>query len=62
MLPSLTFRIYLAKGAAQKCEWTQLKTTPAERFGTISAENLRRAHTLVESGGARGKIVLEGFA
>jgi hypothetical protein len=28
-----------------------LKTTPAERFGTISAENLRRAHALVESGG-----------
>ena len=33
----------------------------AENFGTINAANLRRAHAAVESGHARGKIVLEGF-
>lgn len=38
-----------------------LKTTLGEHFGTITAANLRRAHALVESGTARGKIVLEGF-
>ena len=38
-----------------------LKTTLGEHFGTINAANLRRAHTLLESGKARGKIVLEGF-
>lgn len=38
-----------------------LKTTLAEHFGQIDAANLRRAHTLIESGRARGKIVLEGF-
>jgi zinc-binding alcohol dehydrogenase family protein len=38
-----------------------LKTTVAERFGTINAANLRRAHQLLESGKARGKIVLSGF-
>jgi zinc-binding alcohol dehydrogenase family protein len=38
-----------------------LKTTFGEHFGTINAENLRRAHTLLESGKAKGKIVLEGF-
>jgi zinc-binding alcohol dehydrogenase family protein len=38
-----------------------LKTTLAEQFGTINAANLRRAHTLIESGRSRGKIVLEGF-
>lgn len=38
-----------------------LRTTVAERFGAITAENLRRAHALLESGRARGKIVLEGF-
>jgi zinc-binding alcohol dehydrogenase family protein len=38
-----------------------LKTTLGEHFGAISAANLRRAHALVESGKARGKIVLEGF-
>jgi zinc-binding alcohol dehydrogenase family protein len=38
-----------------------LRTTVGEHFGTINAENLRRAHALVESHRARGKIVLEGF-
>jgi len=32
-----------------------------EHFGVVNAENLRRAHALIESGHARGKIVLEGF-
>ncbi|WP_271409339.1 zinc-binding alcohol dehydrogenase family protein [Pseudomonas sp. Q1-7] len=39
-----------------------LKTTLGEHFGVISAANLRRAHALLESGKARGKVVLEGFA
>ncbi|AKV08518.1 NADPH:quinone reductase [Pseudomonas fluorescens NCIMB 11764] len=38
-----------------------LKTTVGEHFGAINAANMRRAHALVESGKARGKIVLEGF-
>ncbi|MBB1517633.1 zinc-binding alcohol dehydrogenase family protein [Aquipseudomonas guryensis] len=38
-----------------------LKTTLGEHFGSINAANLRRAHALLESGTARGKIVLEGF-
>ena len=38
-----------------------LKTTVGAHFGTINAENLRRAHALIERGAARGKIVLEGF-
>ncbi|WP_232627701.1 zinc-binding alcohol dehydrogenase family protein [Methylobacterium sp. Leaf118] len=40
----------------------QLKTTLAERFGPISAATLRRAHALIETGRAKGKIVLEGWA
>ncbi|WP_342154898.1 zinc-binding alcohol dehydrogenase family protein [Methylorubrum sp. SB2] len=39
-----------------------LTTTAAERFGTISAAHLRRAHALIESGRAKGKIVLEEWA
>lgn len=35
--------------------------TGNEHFGRINADNLRRAHALLESGQARGKIVLEGF-
>jgi zinc-binding alcohol dehydrogenase family protein len=38
-----------------------LRTTMAENFGPINAANLKRAHALLESGRARGKIVLEGF-
>lgn len=39
----------------------KIKTTFGENFGLINAENLRRAHTLIESGRAKGKIVLDGF-
>jgi zinc-binding alcohol dehydrogenase family protein len=38
-----------------------LRTTIGEHLGTINAENLRRAHALIESGQTRGKLVLEGF-
>jgi zinc-binding alcohol dehydrogenase family protein len=38
-----------------------LKTTVGERYGKINAANLMRAHALIESNRARGKIVLEGF-
>ena len=38
-----------------------LRTTLGEHFGSINAANLRRAHALLESGTAKGKIVLEGF-
>lgn len=39
----------------------RLRTTLGEHFGLINAENLQHAHALIESGRARGKIVLEGF-
>jgi len=38
-----------------------LRTTLGEHYGRIDAANLRRAHALVESHRARGKLVLEGF-
>ena len=37
-----------------------LQSTIAENFGPINAQSLRRAHALIESGRAKGKIVLEG--
>lgn len=39
-----------------------LRTTLGEHLGPISAATLKRAHRLVESGKARGKLVAEGFA
>jgi len=38
-----------------------VRTTLAEHFGPINAANLQRAHALIESGKARGKVVLEGW-
>lgn len=39
----------------------KIRSTATESFGTINADNLKRAHALIESGRAKGKIVLEGF-
>ena len=39
----------------------KVKSTLGEHFGTINAENLKKAHALLESNKAKGKIVLEGF-
>ncbi|PIO99961.1 zinc-binding alcohol dehydrogenase family protein [Pleomorphomonas carboxyditropha] len=39
----------------------RLRTTVTEVLRPINADNLRRAHAIIESGRARGKIVLEGF-
>ena len=38
-----------------------IRSTLAEHFGVIHAANVERAHALLRSGKARGKIVLEGF-
>ena len=38
-----------------------LRTTQREHLGTINAANLKRAHALLESGRAVGKVVLSGF-
>ena len=38
-----------------------VRTTLAEHYGPINAANLRRAHAHLESGRAKGKVVLEGF-
>ncbi|POR49532.1 zinc-binding alcohol dehydrogenase family protein [Bosea psychrotolerans] len=39
----------------------KIRTTLSETFGTINAGNLKRAHALIETNRAKGKIVLEGF-
>jgi zinc-binding alcohol dehydrogenase family protein len=39
----------------------RVRTTVNANFGAINAANLRRAHALIESGTARGKVVLQGF-
>jgi zinc-binding alcohol dehydrogenase family protein len=39
----------------------RIRTTLGETYGRIDAANLRRAHAHIETGRAKGKIVLEGF-
>lgn len=39
----------------------QIRTTVTETLSPINAANLKTAHQLIETGSARGKIVLEGF-
>jgi len=51
----------LLEELAQLVDAGTIKTTVAERFGKIDAANLKRAHAVLESNTARGKIVLEGF-
>ena len=51
----------LLQRVAELVDAGTLHTTLGEHFGSINAANLRRAHALLESGTAKGKIVLEGF-
>ncbi|OFA07262.1 zinc-binding alcohol dehydrogenase family protein [Duganella phyllosphaerae] len=51
----------LLNDVAQLVDSGVLKTTLGERYGAINAANLKRAHALIESNRAKGKIVLEGF-
>lgn len=52
---------HLLDRVAELVDAGTLRTTLGEHFGSINAANLRRAHALLESGTAKGKIVLEGF-
>ncbi|MET0438234.1 MAG: zinc-binding alcohol dehydrogenase family protein [Devosia sp.] len=39
----------------------KIRTTVSEVLRPINADNLKKAHSLIETGKAKGKIVLEGF-
>ena len=52
---------HLLNRVAQLIDQGVLHTTLGAHFGAINAANMRSAHALVESGKARGKIVLENF-
>ena len=59
--PDMIEQHHLLKRVAELIDAGTLETTVGEHFGVINAANLRRAHALLESGKAKGKIVLEGF-
>ncbi|GBD49391.1 zinc-binding alcohol dehydrogenase family protein [Methylopila sp. Yamaguchi] len=51
----------LLNEASRLVDAGEIRTTASEAFGPITAENLKRAHALIESGAAKGKVVLEGW-
>lgn len=59
--PDMQAQHDLLNEVAKLIDAGKIKTTLGENFGTINAENLRKAHQFLESGKAKGKIVLEGF-
>lgn len=59
--PDMIEQHHLLSEVARLIDAGTLKTTRTEHFGRITPENLLRAHTLLETGKAVGKIVLEGF-
>jgi NADPH:quinone reductase-like Zn-dependent oxidoreductase len=59
--PDMIAQHRLLTEMAELVEAGVIRTTVGEHFGRIEAANLRRAHALIESGKAKGKIVLEGF-
>jgi zinc-binding alcohol dehydrogenase family protein len=59
--PDMIRQHEILKEVAKLVDSGQIKTTVAECMGVINAANLRKAHALLESGLARGKIVLSGF-
>lgn len=59
--PDMIEQHHILNEAAKLIDAGIIKTTVGEHFGKITAENLRRAHALLESRKARGKLVLEGF-
>ena len=59
--PDMAEQGVLLAEIAKLVDTGRLRSTASSNFGHINAENLRRAHTLVESGKAHGKVVLAGF-
>lgn len=59
--PDMQQQHQLLNDVAQLVDTGLIKSTLSERYGKINATNLKRAHALIESNRAIGKIVLEGF-
>lgn len=59
--PDMIRQHELLQRVSQLLDQGVLRPTTGEHYGRIDAANLRRAHALLESGRAKGKIVLEGF-
>lgn len=59
--PDIEAQHRLLKEVSHLVDQGAIRSTLTEVFGPIDAANLRRAHSFIESGKARGKVVLAGF-
>jgi zinc-binding alcohol dehydrogenase family protein len=59
--PDMIEQHRLLNAVADLVDAGRLRTTVGEHLGRIDAASLKRAHARIESGRAKGKIVLEGF-
>lgn len=59
--PDMIAQHRLLNEVARLVDAGRLHTTLGENLGRINAENLRRAHAMLEGGRTIGKLVLEGF-
>ncbi|MDB4213661.1 zinc-binding dehydrogenase [Octadecabacter sp.] len=59
--PDMIEQHKLLSYVADQIDAGRIKTTVSEVLSPINAANMREAHRLVETGQAKGKIVVEGF-
>ena len=59
--PDMIEQHHLLNWVSEKIDARVFRTTVSETLAPINAANLRKAHALIESGTAKGKIVVEGF-
>jgi NADPH2:quinone reductase len=59
--PDMAEQGRLLTEAAQLIDAGKIRTTLTKRLSPINAANLKVAHALIESGAAKGKVVLEGW-
>jgi zinc-binding alcohol dehydrogenase family protein len=59
--PDMDQQGHLLSEVAQLIEAGHVRTTVCTTLAPINAQNLRRAHAMIESGKTQGKIVLAGF-
>ena len=59
--PDMIEQHNLLNYAAAEIDAGRIRTTLETVLSPINAENLRKAHALIETGTAKGKVVVEGF-
>ena len=59
--PDMIEQHHLLTWTAGEIDAGRIRTTLSETLSPINAANLREAHRRIETGQARGKIVVEGF-